>query len=133
MPSSNLFPAAAHICPFTTCASKTIILTVSFELGVLVHNKGMQVKPVPKAAEPAQLSRGKLAHKQEPILPGEKAEVTTPSGKRMDRYNEDTGHIREIKPNNPRGVRSGEKQLQGYKQEMEGATGKPHTTELQDL
>jgi hypothetical protein len=82
------------------------------------------------AKEPAQLSRGKLAHKQEPILPGEKAEVPTPSGKRMDRYNEDSGHIREIKPDNARALKQGEKQVQGYKQEMEQATGRPHTTEV---
>jgi RHS repeat-associated protein len=90
------------------------------------------VEDVGKTAskEPAQLARGKLAHKQEPILPGEKPEVTTPSGKRMDRYNEEAGHIREIKPDNPRAIKQGEKQVQGYKQEMEQAKGRPHTTEV---
>jgi hypothetical protein len=82
------------------------------------------------AKEPAQLSRGKRAHKAEPVRPGERAEVQTPSGKRMDRYNEEKGHIREIKPNNQRALRHGEKQVQNYKKEMEQATGRPHTTEV---
>jgi hypothetical protein len=80
--------------------------------------------------EPSQLARGKAAHKAEPVRPGERAEVPTPSGKRMDRYDETKAHIREIKPGNPRQVKAGEKQLQRYKQEMEAAKKKPHTTEL---
>jgi hypothetical protein len=48
----------------------------------------------------------------------------------MDRYNEEAGHIREIKPDNPRAIKQGEKQVQGYKQEMEQAKGRPHTTEV---
>ena len=83
-----------------------------------------------KAAEPRQLARGKRAHKEEPVLPGEKAEVPTPSGKRMDRYDPAKGHIREIKPNNPRAVCQGEKQVERYRQEMEKATGRPHTGEV---
>lgn len=81
--------------------------------------------------EPPQLAAGKEAHSNEEIRPGEKAEVPTPSGTgRMDRYNSDTAHIREIKPDNPRGEKSGNKQLGRYKDEMEKATGRPHTTEL---
>jgi RHS repeat-associated protein len=80
--------------------------------------------------EPPQLSRGKKAHKEEPVLPGEKAEVHTPSGKRMDRYNEDTAHIREIKPNNPRQKNQGQKQVDAYRKEMEKVTGRPHTGEV---
>ena len=48
----------------------------------------------------------------------------------MDRYDADKAHIREIKPDNPRGKRAGQKQLERYKAEMEKATGRPHTTEL---
>lgn len=84
----------------------------------------------PKNGEPPQLRAGKEAHAAEPVRPGEKAEVRTPSGKRMDRYNADKAHIREVKPNNARGRAAGEKQLRGYKTEMDKATGKSHTTEL---
>ncbi|HEY6558907.1 MAG TPA: RHS repeat-associated core domain-containing protein, partial [Polyangiaceae bacterium] len=80
--------------------------------------------------EPPQLARGKRAHKEEPVLAGEKAEVPTPSGKRMDRYNESEAHIREIKPNNRRAIKQGEKQVEGYRKEMEKKTGRPHTAEV---
>ncbi|MCW0410567.1 hypothetical protein NB709_000443 [Xanthomonas sacchari] len=83
-----------------------------------------------RRSEPPQLSRGKRAHKEEPILPGEFSEVETPSGGRMDRYNPTLRHIREIKPNNPRQIRLGERQVRRYKEEMEKETGEPHTTEV---
>jgi hypothetical protein len=83
-----------------------------------------------KGGEPPQLKAGKEAHKNEEVRPGEKAEVRTPSGKRMDRYNADKAHIREIKRNNARGRKAGEKKLKEYKKEMDKATGKDHTTEL---
>jgi RHS repeat-associated protein len=82
------------------------------------------------SGEPPQLKAGKEAHNNEEVRPGEKPEVRTPSGKRMDRYNADKAHIREIKPKNARGQKAGEKQLKGYKKEMDQATGKDHTTEL---
>jgi RHS repeat-associated protein len=83
-----------------------------------------------KGGEPPQLKAGKEAHKNEEVRPGEKAEVRTPSGKRMDRYNTDKAHIRELKPNNARGRKAGEQKLKGYKKEMDKATGREHTTEL---
>jgi hypothetical protein len=57
-------------------------------------------------------------------------EVRTPSGKRMDRYNAEKAHIREIKKDNARERKAGEKKLKTYKKEMDRATGKNHTTEL---
>jgi len=86
--------------------------------------------PVTHQGEPPQLAAGKRAHREEPILPGEQAEVPTPSGRRMDRYDESQAHIREIKPNNPRQLRTGQKQVDGYRKEMEQKTGRPHTTEV---
>jgi RHS repeat-associated protein len=83
-----------------------------------------------KGGEPPQLKAGKEAHKKEEVRPGEKAEVRTPSGKRMDRYNADKAHIREIKRNNARGRKAGEQKLKEYKKEMDKTTGKDHTTEL---
>ncbi|MGH9344999.1 MAG: RHS repeat-associated core domain-containing protein, partial [Terriglobia bacterium] len=84
-----------------------------------------------KTAEPPQLAAGKQAHKDEEVRAGEEPEVPLPdrSG-RMDRYNKGTGNIREIKPDNPRGERTGNRQLERYKKAMEKATGRPHTTEL---
>lgn len=87
-------------------------------------------RPVTHPGEPPQLAAGKRAHREEPILPGEQAEVPTPSGRRMDRYDESQAHIREIKPNNPRQLRTGQRQVDGYRKEMEQKTGRPHTTEV---
>ncbi len=78
-----------------------------------------------KRPEPSQLARGKRAHAEEPVRAGERAEVRTPSGRRMDRYDEGRSHIREIKPDNPRALRDGQKQVDGYRKEMENATGRP--------
>jgi len=83
-----------------------------------------------KRPEPPNLVLGKRAHREELVKPSEQAEVRTPSGKRMDRYDAENAHIREIKPNNARAVRQGEKQVEGYRQEMEAATGRPHTAEV---
>jgi RHS repeat-associated protein len=81
--------------------------------------------------EPPQLKAGKEAHKNEEVRPGEQPEVRTPSGKgRMDRYDADKAHIREIKPDNARGERTGRRALERYKKEMDDATKRPHTTEL---
>ncbi len=88
------------------------------------------VKGTAPAGEPPQLARGKAAHKAEPVRPGERAEVRPPSGRRMDRYDEKKAHIREIKPDHQRGQRAGQKQLDAYKQEMDKAKGRNHTTEL---
>jgi RHS repeat-associated protein len=88
-------------------------------------------EPSMRSSEPPQLAAGKEAHRNEEIRPGEKPEVRTPSGKgRMDRYDAQKAHIREIKPDNSRGEKTGQEQLQRYKAEMEKSTGKPHTTEL---
>ena len=85
---------------------------------------------IPTTGEPRQLAEGKEAHRNEEVRPGEKPEVRTPSGKRMDRYNEGKAHIREIKPDNARGEKAGQKQLQNYKNEMDKAKRRSHTTEL---
>lgn len=82
-----------------------------------------------KGGEPPQLKAGKEPHKNAEVRPGEKVGVQTPSGTgRMDRYDADQAHIREIKPNNARGEKTGQRQLERYQKEMEGATKRPHTT-----
>jgi RHS repeat-associated protein len=89
------------------------------------------MKPMQMAKrEPSQLARGKRAHIEEPVLPGEESEVKLPSGKRMDRYNREKAHIREIKPDNPRQIKKGKKQVEEYRKEMEKETGRPHTAEV---
>lgn len=48
----------------------------------------------------------------------------------MDRYDPEAAHIREIKPDNPRQTRAGQKQVEKYRKEMEAATKRRHTTEV---
>jgi hypothetical protein len=84
----------------------------------------------PRGPEPPQLARGKRAHKAEPVRPGEIPEHPTPSGRRMDRYDPEKAHIREIKTDNPSELRRGAKTVEEYRREMEKATQRPHTTEV---
>jgi hypothetical protein len=42
-----------------------------------------------------------------------------PSGKRPDAINYDKRNVRELKPDNPRAIRLGQKQVEGYRQELE--------------
>ena len=62
---------------------------------------------------------GRQAHKD--YMPGEgyKKEVTLPSGKRADAVNFEKGDVRELKPNNPKAIKRGERQVQGYMKELQ--------------
>ena len=60
-------------------------------------------------------SAGRRAHQQEPLPPGFERDVKVPGTRlRMDGYNRETKEIVELKPNNQRQVRRGEKQLEKY-------------------
>jgi RHS repeat-associated protein len=83
----------------------------------------------PKVAE--ALKRGQEAHKARQYPQGFKKEVTLPSGKRMDAYNQEAREVRELKPNNPRAIRQGEKQLQEYCRECDRVHGPGHTGTLE--
>ena len=63
--------------------------------------------------------RGRDEHKN--YNPGDsyKTEYQLPSGKRADAVDETNGIVRELKPNNPKAIKRGEKQIQGYKNELE--------------
>ena len=62
--------------------------------------------------------------------PGFHKEVRLPSGKKMDAYNPDTKHIIELKPNNPRAIRRGERQAAEYCRECEREMGSGHTWQV---
>ena len=46
-----------------------------------------------------------------------------PSGRKPDAVDIDSKVVRELKPNNPRAVRRGEKQVERYRQELEDIEG----------
>ncbi len=83
-----------------------------------------------KILEPEELAAGKKAHREATTRKGEHEEVGTPSGGRIDRYDPDKAHIREIKPNTPEEKKKAIEQLKRYKEEMDKKTGKNHAMEL---
>lgn len=74
--------------------------------------------------ETAAARAGRLAHKLWDPGKGYIKEVRLPSGRRVDALNEALRHVKELKPNNPRALKQGLKQLQRYLDELgEGWTG----------
>ncbi|MEP6492499.1 MAG: RHS repeat-associated core domain-containing protein [bacterium] len=74
---------------------------------------------------------GREAHKTWDPGAGFQKEVRLPNGKRCDALNPETCEIKELKPDNERAKKRGEKQLQEYKKELEEQTGKEHKTTLE--
>lgn len=74
--------------------------------------------------ETAAARAGRLAHKLWDPGKGYIKEVRLPSGRRVDALNETLRHVKELKPNNPRALQQGLKQLQRHLDELgEGWTG----------
>ena len=85
----------------------------------------------PRGGENRFTRAGRLAHDEEPLPPGFKRKVRLPSGKEMDAYNEAERKVIEIKPNNPRAIRKGEKQVGGYCAECDQVYGPGNTGVVQ--
>jgi RHS repeat-associated protein len=83
------------------------------------------------SGETKYTSAGRRAHNEESMPKGYKREVNIPgTKKRMDGYNPKTKKIRELKPDNPRAVKRGEKQLQEYCDACnDSSLGKRHTVD----
>ena len=64
---------------------------------------------------------GREIHKAWEYGPGFEKEFTLPSGRRVDAINFETREVIELKPNNPRAIRSGERQLAVYIEELNQA------------
>jgi hypothetical protein len=77
--------------------------------------------PGPRGGESSAAARGRQAHRDWDPGPGYEKEVTLPSGRRVDAINWETHEVIELKPNNPRAIREGEKQLQDYLDELNEA------------
>ena len=94
-------------------------------LGNLIFNEGNSGGENPFA------SAGRQAHQQEPYPEGFEREVSLPSGRRMDAYNADTREVIELKPDNPRAVQRGERQVEQYCLECDRVYGPGHTGRVQ--
>jgi RHS repeat-associated protein len=66
---------------------------------------------------------GREIHKTFDYGEGFRREFTLPSGKRVDAINFETREILELKPNNSRQIRAGERQLEQYRQEAQREFG----------
>jgi len=84
-------------------------------------------KPTPKSGETPHTRRGKQAHKDWDPGEGYEKEVTLDNGKRADAVNWEKRHVKELKPDNPRAKREGERQVERYRRELERMTGEPWT------
>ncbi|MCP4406090.1 MAG: hypothetical protein GY801_53460, partial [bacterium] len=71
--------------------------------------------------ETAAAACGREAHESyKNALPGDyEHQVTLPSGKRPDAVNWETRNVRELKPNNPKAISEGRRQVEKYRKELE--------------
>lgn len=74
-----------------------------------------------KSGETTATKAGKAAHKNYGTALGGQyeTEVTLPSGKRADAVHKTLPEVRELKPDNPRAIRKGQKQVDAYAKELE--------------
>jgi hypothetical protein len=87
--------------------------------------KGANIPVVKEAA-----ARGRKRHKEYDYGPGIEKEKILPSGKRMDGYDAKNKIVYELKPNNPKAVQKGLKQLDEYVEEANEVYGHGHMGKL---
>lgn len=85
-----------------------------------------------KGGESSATADGRAAHGNYGTALGDDYDtgVRLPSGKKPDAVNWGTREVRELKPDNPRAIRLGERQVEGYRQELEQVTGKPWSAQV---
>jgi RHS repeat-associated protein len=110
---------AAHI---AEGAAHTVDALRAADEGSHVVARGAQNAKVAAAAR-----KGQEAHKAAQYGEGFEKEAHLPSGKRMDAYNAKTKQVVELKPNNPRAIKRGQKQVEQYCKECDKVYGKGHT------
>ncbi|MFY0528248.1 hypothetical protein ACN28I_35515 [Archangium gephyra] len=75
------------------------------------------------SGETEATKRGRQAHKDWDPGEGFRKEVRLPSGKRADAVNLDKQEVKELKPDTPRAIKRGERQVEEYRRELEGTEG----------
>ncbi|HEY4307743.1 MAG TPA: RHS repeat-associated core domain-containing protein [Gemmatimonadaceae bacterium] len=83
------------------------------------------------SGETSAAAGGREAHRAWDPGSGFQKEVRLPSGKRCDALNPQTCEIKELKPDNERAKKRGEKQVEDYKKELDEVTGKDHKTKVE--
>lgn len=89
-------------------------------------------KVAKSGGESAKAARGREAHKNYENALGEGYDFNKalPSGKRPDAVDLENRIVRELKPDNARAIRRGERQVEGYKNELEQLTGEKWTSKV---
>lgn len=88
-------------------------------VGMVSTAVSQAVKSVKTSGETAYTKIGRQAHTDYNPGPEYKKEFSLPNGKRADAVDLKNGIVRELKPNNPRAIKLGEKQVQGYIDELQ--------------
>ena len=89
------------------------------------HHAPSPAPPPVVAAPPAingetsATAKGKEVHKQWDYGEGYDKRVTLENGKKPDAVNSSKAHVIELKPNNPRAIKRGNKQLEGYLKQLQ--------------
>ena len=96
-------------------------IKIADESASIIRNAEPSVvnNPPFKGGENADTRLGRLMHKGYNPGDGYIKEFTLPSGKRADAVSLDKGDVRELKPNNSRAIKRGEKQAQSYMNELQ--------------
>jgi hypothetical protein len=125
--------------------TREVLTTYNFEVAdintyyvsaakVLVHNcKGKAaVKAAAKGGETAAAKAGRQAHKnyENTLGGGYDFNKALPSGKRPDAVDWKNRVVRELKPDNARAMKRGQKQVEGYRKELEQVTGQKWTSHV---
>lgn len=90
----------------------------------------IKAAPATRGGESAAAADGRRAHENYGTALGDSydTKVTLPSGKKPDAVNFDKKKVRELKPDSERAVKRGEKQVEGYRKELEKVTGDDWTS-----
>ncbi|WNG61417.1 hypothetical protein F0U59_46945 [Archangium gephyra] len=83
------------------------------------------------AGETETTKRGRQAHTDWQPGEGYEKEVRLPSGRRADAVNAEKKDVKELKPNNPRAIKRGEKQVETYRRELEEKRGGQWTGQVE--
>jgi hypothetical protein len=87
----------------------------------VVFAKSGAANSVAVNGETAATALGRQTHAAWNYGPGYVREFRLPSGRRVDAINIETRTVIELKPNNPRAIKLGEKQVQDYVDELNSA------------
>lgn len=75
--------------------------------------------------------RGRQVHTDWQPGEGYEKEVRLPSGRRADAVNTEKKDVKELKPDNPRAIKRGEKQVETYRRELEEWRGGKWTGQVE--